>query len=116
MKTKQFFRGFFASLILRNVSEIDTRDGDHYKRFTTVLLEVEKDELPLYVPNPVTGQILELDASLIYLRKECTEIVPPYECVRLTYTKEEARKVVQEFNLQDRTLITNAAKIFIGAT
>lgn len=116
MKTKQFFRGFFASLILRGVSEIDTRGGDHHRKFTEMLAKVEPDELPLYVPDPITGQVIEFDASLIYLQKECTEIEPPYEYIKLTYTKEEARKVVQEFSIQDRSLISNAAQAFITAS
>ncbi len=115
MKTKQFFRGFLASLILRNVSEIDTREGQHQLKFLHVISKVEPDELPLYCPDPQTGVIIEFDASLIYLQKECTEITPPYETVKITYSKEEAGKVIREFSLQDRSLISGAANAFISA-
>jgi len=125
LTSEQFFRAFLASLRVRNLEFVDTRNDRHHKRFQLVVDRLRMaqrehengaKEMPrALVASPFTGRYQDFDDALVRLQRGLLGSQNPfYPGIRLTLSKRRAQRILDQLPGPQQEVIDELAGIYLG--
>lgn len=122
----RFFAGFVAALRARGLDFIETQDDSHHARFDRVvqaLREARANSEPgvqgmprTLMPTQVTGRYRELDDALLNMQRGVFSAPNPYyPGIQLKLSQDRAERILDDFDPDQRTLLTRLADLFVAS-
>ena len=122
----RFFAGFVAALRAQGVDFVETQDDSHHTRFDRVVQELREARansepgargMPrTLMPTQVTGRYRELDDALLNMQRGIFSAPNPYyPGIQLKLSQDRAERILEDFDPEQRDLLTRLADRFVGS-
>jgi hypothetical protein len=122
-KIDRFFKGFMASMVLKQHTVIDTSDEAHQRRFEEVAKRLRQahqsnggnfSELPQFLAkSQITGRYKDWDDALISLQTGLLSAQNPYYLsVKINCSQNLAETILHDYSPEERALLDGLVTTF----